>query len=132
MIRWFITGVCSGILFGMLDGFIHANPYARKLYEIYRPIARESVNVPAGIAIDLFYGLALAAMFLLLRGALPGNALVKGALFGSILWFLRVAMAAAGQWMMFQVPTALVLYTLATGLVEMLVLGLVYGLTLNR
>ncbi len=40
-------------------------------------------------------------------------------------------MYAASQWVMFRVPGAALLYTLATGLGEMLVLGVLCGLTLR-
>jgi hypothetical protein len=40
-------------------------------------------------------------------------------------------MMAATQWMMFSIPAGAVLYTLGSGLVEMAVLGLLYGLTLK-
>ena len=51
--------------------------------------------------------------------------------FALIAWFLRVVMAAASQWMMFDVPVKTLLYTLLTGLGEMLVLGILFGLALR-
>jgi hypothetical protein len=66
MLRYLIVSIGSGILFGVLDGVIHANPLARRLFAAYEPIARTSINVPAGVIIDLGYGFALAGMFLLL------------------------------------------------------------------
>ena len=71
--RYVVISVASGILFGLMDGLIHGNPLAQRLFEVYKPIAKTSVNVPA-------------------------RALV---------------------------------YSLVTGLGEMLVLGLLYGLTLG-
>jgi len=44
----------------------------------------------------------------------------------------RVVMYVASQWMMFNVPIRALLYTLITGLCEMLILGILYGLTLKR
>ena len=46
--------------------------------------------------------------------------------------FFRVAMGAASQAVMFQVPAAALVYTLLTGLAEMIVLGLLYGALLKR
>jgi hypothetical protein len=46
-------------------------------------------------------------------------------------WFFRVVMSAASQWVMFSVPVKTLLYSLVTGLVEMLILGVLYGLTLK-
>ena len=79
MIRYFIVSIINGIVFGILDGLINANPYARKLFEIYKPIAKTSINAPAGIIIDILYGLVMGFIFLILYSALPGNTgLIKG------------------------------------------------------
>jgi hypothetical protein len=132
MIRYLIVSFASGILFGVLDGLINANPLANKLFEIYKPIARTTINPTAGIAIDLAYGFIMAAVFLLLYQSLPGEmGLVKGVSFALIAWFFRVVMSAASQWMMFKVPVNTLLYSLLTGLGEMLILGILYGLTLR-
>jgi len=132
MIGYIVVSVVSGILFGILDGLTNANPIAIKLLEAYKPIAKTSVNFVAGIIIDLAYGFILAALFLLVYPSLPGQVgLVKGVSFGLIVWFLRVVMSVASQWMMFQVPFKTLLYTLLAGLGEMLILGILYGLFLQ-
>jgi hypothetical protein len=132
MIRYIIVSVVSGVLFGILDGVINANPLAQRLYEVYKPIARTSINPLAGIVIDLVYGFVMAGVFLLLYASLPGGTgLVKGVSFALLAWFFRVAMYAASQWVMFNVPIEALLYSLVTGLGEMLVLGVLYGLTLK-
>ena len=132
MIRYVIVSVVSGILFGVLDGAINANPFAQKLYAVYKPIARTSVNPLAGIVIDLVYGFVMAGVFLLLYNSLPGEiGLVKGVSFATLAWFFRVVMYTASQWVMFNVPVETLLYSLVTGLGEMLVLGVLYGLTLK-
>lgn len=96
MLNYIIVSIVSGILFGMMDGFIHANPIATKLLEVYKPITKTSVNFVAGISIDLAYGFILAALFLLIYPGLPGEAgLVKGASFALMTWFLRVIMNLA-------------------------------------
>ncbi len=132
MIPYVLVGLGSGILFGVLDGLINANPLAANLYEVYKPLARTNLNLSAGIVIDLLYGFVLAGLFLLLYQSLPGaTGLLKGISFAVLVWFLRVVMYAASQWVMFNIPTGTVLYTLIAGLGEMLVLGIVYGLTLK-
>ena len=132
MIGYIIVSVVSGILFGILDGVINANPLAQRLYEIYKPIARTSINPLAGIVIDLVYGFVMAGVFLLLYKSLPGETgLIKGVSFAFLAWFFRVVMYTASQWVMFQVPARTLLYTLVTGLAEMLILGVLYGLTLR-
>ncbi len=132
MMRYIIVSIASGILFGVLDGVINANPLAQRLYAVYKPIAKTSLNLPAGIAIDLVYGFILAGLFLLLYKSLPGEiGLVKGLSFALLVWFFRVVMGVASQWMMYNVSVAALLYTLLAGLGEMLILGALYGLTLK-
>jgi hypothetical protein len=132
MIGYIIVSIVSGILFGILDGVINANPLAQRLYEVYRPIARTSINPLAGIMIDLVYGFIIAGVFLLLYKSLPGETgLVKGVSFAFLVWFFRVVMYAASQWVMFNVPVEALLYSLVTGLGEMLILGVLYGLTVK-
>jgi hypothetical protein len=132
MIRYCIASTVSGILFGILDGVINANPLAQRLFEVYKPIARPSINVTAGMAVDLAYGFIMAAVFLVIYKGLPGTTwLAKGVSFALLAWFFRVVMSVASAWIMFKVPPEALLYSLATGLVEMLVLGLLYGLTLR-
>ena len=132
MIGYILVSVVSGILFGILDGVINANPLAQRLYAVYKPIARTSINPLAGIVIDLVYGFIMAGVFLLLYKSLPGETgLVKGVSFALLVWFFRVVMSTAAQWVMFNVPLEALLYTLVTGLGEMLILGMLYGLTLK-
>ena len=132
MTNYILVSVISGILFGLLDGLINANPIAVKLYEVYRPIAKTSLSFVAGILIDLAYGFILAGLFLLLYPSLPGETgLAKGVSYGLLVWFLRVVMSVASQWMMYKVPSKTLLYTLLAGLGEILILGILYGLTLQ-
>jgi len=132
MIRYVIVSTGSGILFGIMDALINANPFAQRLYEVYKPIAKTSINVPAGVVIDLVYGFVMAGIFLLLYKSLPGEAgLVKGISFALLAWFFRVVMSVASSWMMFNIPIGALLYTLVTGLGKMLILGILYGLTLR-
>ena len=132
MIGYIIVSIVSGILFGILDGVINANPLAQRLYQVYKPISRASINPLAGIVIDLIYGFIMAGVFLLLYKSLPGETgLVKGVSFAFLIWFFRVVMYTASQWVMFNVPLEALLYSLVTGLGEMLILGALYGLTLK-
>lgn len=133
MTGYIIVSIAGGILFGVMDGIINANPLAQRLYSVYEPIAKKTINVPAGIIIDLFYGFVMAGIFLLIYDSLPGESgVIRGLSFGAIMWFFRVFMQVASQWMMFNVPVKALFYTLISGLTEMLVLGLLYGLTLKH
>jgi hypothetical protein len=132
MTRYIIVSVISGILFGIMDALINANPLARRLLKVYRPIAKTNINPAAGFIIDLVYGFVMAGAFLVLYDSLPGEVgLVKGISFAGIVWFFRVVMNTASQWMMFTVSIKSLAYTMLTGLGEMLVLGMLYGLVLK-
>ena len=132
MISYIIVSLVSGILFGVMDALINANPLARKLLEVYKPITKTTLNLPAGIVIDLVYGFAMGTIFLILYESLPGDSgLIKGTIFALFAWFFRVVMSVASNWMMFKIPGRTLLYTLVTGLGEMLVLGILYGLFLK-
>ena len=132
MISYIIVSAISGILFGILDGLINANPISNKLYEVYKPISKTSINIVVGMIIDFAYGFILAALFLLVYPSMPGEVgLVKGVSFGLMVWFFRVVMSVASQWMMFKVPLKALVYTLLAGLGEMLILGILYGLALQ-
>ena len=52
-------------LFGIMDGLLNANPWAMRLFDVYKPIAKSSIDVSAGTFIDLMYGFVLAGVFLL-------------------------------------------------------------------
>lgn len=133
MTGYVIVAVASGVLFGILDVVINANPLAARLYQAYKPITRKSLNPVAGMAIDIAFGFVMAGVFLLLYGSLPGGSgLLKGLSFALVAWFFRVVMSAASHWMLFQVPARTLLYSPASGLAETLILGVLYGLTLSR
>lgn len=132
MAAYIIVSIVSGILFGLLDGLINTNPAAIRLFEVYKPISRAAINVPAGVIIDLAYGFVLAGLFLLLYPVLPGGTgLMKGISFAIIVWFLRVVMGVLSQWMMYTVPVEALFYSLLAGLGEMMILGIIYGLFLH-
>ena len=113
MTTYIVVSIAGGFLFGILDGLINANPVAQRLNAVYKPIARESLNVIAGIVIDLAYGFILAAVFLTLYHSLPGGTgLEKGLSFALLVWFFRVVMSVASTWVMFIVPARTLMYTL--------------------
>jgi uncharacterized membrane protein YvlD (DUF360 family) len=133
MIRFIITAILTGLLFGILDGLINGNPYATKLMECYKPIAKQSINIPAGLIIELVYGFVISGLFLLLFPVLPTEfGLIKGIIFGVGMWFFRVLMNVISSWMMFNIPGKTLVYLLLTGLIEMILLGILNGLMLKR
>ena len=132
MVGYIVISLVSGILFGIMDGLINANTLARRLFEVYQPIACTSLNVVAGILIDIVYGFILAAIFLVLYQSLPGQSgILKGLSFAVLVWFFRVVMQAASTWMMYRVPGTTIGYSLIAGLIEMMILGVLFGVTLK-
>lgn len=132
MIEYIVVSIVGGLLLCVMDALINANPLAQRLYEVHKPIARRTLNVPVGVVIDLVYGFVIAGLFLLLHTSLPGEAgLVKGVAFAFLMWFFRVVMSVASEHMTFDVPNSVLTYKLLAGLAEMLALGILYGLTLE-
>lgn len=133
MTKFIITAVLTGLLFGLMDGLINSNPYAVKLMECYKPIAKQSINVPVGIGIDLLYGFIISSIFILIKPNLPSEiGIIKGLSYGLGIWFFRVVMGAISSWMMFNIPIQTLIYVLLTGLLEMIVLGILNGLMLKE
>lgn len=131
MRRQILVGLVAGVAFLVLDGILNANPLAQRLYAAYQPIARQSVNAVAGSLIDLAFGMILAGFFSALRTSLPGRSRVtKGLSFGLMVWFLRVCMRVAGEWVVTVVPVEVHAYTLGAGLVQMLIVASLIALLL--
>ena len=130
-IRILLVGIGAGVVFAILDGLLNANPFAQRVYAAFRPIARQSVNAPLGLAFDIVSGIVMAMLFAALLPALPGGPITKGLAFGVMVWFFRVAMGVAAQAVMFKVPGSTLAYTLFTGLLEMSILGSLYGIAIR-
>lgn len=132
MTKFIIAAILTGLIFGILDGLINGNPFAKKLMECYKPIAKQSINIPAGIIIDLVYGFAISGLFLFLFPFLASDSgIIKGVVFGTGIWFFRVMMNVISSWMMFNIPYKTLIYILIAGLMEMILLGILNGLILN-
>ena len=132
MARFVIALILTGLLFGTMDGLINGNPYAAKLMECFKPIAKKSINVPAGLVIDLIYGFIISGIFIIVMPALPTEiGIVKGVVYGIGIWFFRVVMGVISNWMMFSIPGKTLIYMLLTGLIEMVILGIINGLILK-
>jgi hypothetical protein len=48
------------------------------------------------------------------------------------MWFFRVLMGVISNWMMFDIPARTLVYLLLTGLVEMIILGIMNGLIIKK
>jgi hypothetical protein len=131
MLRVVVVGLGAGVAFLVSDAVLNANPLAQRLYAAYGPIARSNINALAGSLIDLAYGIILAALFVILWPSLPGEtSLMKGLSFGLMVWFLRVVMRVASDWVTTTVPTETHAYTLVGGLVQILLVTALIALLL--
>ena len=129
--RLAIVGLAAGLLFALMDGLINANPMAHRLYAMFRPSSRESVNAPLGLMFDLISGIVMAFVFVALAPAFRGGYIKQGISFGLLAWFFRTAMSSASQVVMYRLPASTLLYELFTGMAEMIALGLLYGVLLK-
>jgi hypothetical protein len=133
MIRFIIAAILTGLLFGIMDGVINGNPFALRLMECYKPIAKQEINVLIGLLIDLFYGFAISGIFIVIIPALPTDiGIIRGLTYGIGIWFFRVLMGVISNWMMFNVPGKTLVYILLTGLIEMIILGIINGLIIKQ
>jgi hypothetical protein len=133
MLKFIITAVLTGLLFGIMDGLINGNPYAVKLMECYKPIAKQQIDIPVGLLIDLLYGFVISAIFIIIMPVLPSESgIIKGITFGLGMWFFRVFMGVVSNWMTFTIPSKTLWYILLTGLIEMILLGILNGLILKK
>lgn len=133
MLRFIIAAFLTGLLFMIMDGLINGNPYAVKLMECYKPIAKQSINIPIGLLIDLFYGFIISGIFLIIMPVLPTESgIIKGLTYGFGMWFFRVLMGVVSNWMMFTIPVKTLIYILLTGLIEMIILGILNGLLFKK
>ena len=132
-LRYALASVVTGLSFGLLDGLINGNPLAEEFMEPFKPIAKSTLNVPMGVIIDLFYGFIICGVLWSIKSALPGKSIItKGLTYGLGIWFFRTVMSVMSYWVMFEIPANTLLYILATGLVEMSLLGILVGVTLNN
>ena len=133
MLRVVVVGLAAGVALLITDAFLNANPLAQRLYAAYGPIARSGVNALAGSLLDLAYGLILAFLFVTLWPSLPGETgLVKGLSFGLMVWFLRVVMRVASEWVTTTVPPSAHVYTLVSGLIQILLVAVLIAVLLPR
>ena len=128
MVNFLIVSVVSGVAFVVLDGLVNANPLAIKWLKVYHPLARDKINLAAGIVIDLAYGFILVGLFIILYTSLPGaTGMAKGLAYGGMVWVFRGLMYGLSQWMMLRLPLRTLLYLLVSALIELLLLGLLIG-----
>jgi hypothetical protein len=78
-----------------------------------------------GVVFEVINGYMLALVYALIHSALPGQGWVKGLSYGLIVWGLRVVMWAFSTYMMTDMSPISIGISVVTGLVEVLILGVV-------
>lgn len=131
MVRFIIISIISGVLLMILDSIVNVNPYAQKVYAVFKPILKTTINLPLNLLLYLVNGFALAGFFLFLYKILPGAGIVKGVSFAVIIWYFRSFTAVLFQFITIPLPARAIVYAMITGLLEILVIGILYALTLK-
>jgi hypothetical protein len=129
--RLIITGLVAAVLFLVLDmAFGMAGGWlATRLFGLpsTQPEGIES-KMKYGLLFELINGFLLALIFALIHPCLPGRGWIKGISYGLIVWALRVVMWAFSTFMMTDMAPATIGISVGTGLIEVLILGVVIAL----
>ena len=126
--RLIVAGIAASVLFLVLDmmlgavgGLIVANVFR---VPFQQPPGIEA-KIRFGLLFELINGFMLALIYAVIYRCLPGRSWQKGISYGLIVWGLRVVMWAFSTFMMTDMPPALIAITVVTGLIEVLILGVV-------
>jgi hypothetical protein len=126
--RLIVTGLVAAVLFLVLDmalGIV-GGWLGTRLFGL--PSARPAAigaKVKLGIVFELINGFLLALIYAVIHTALPGRGWSKGLSYGLIVWALRVVMWAFSTYMMTDLPPTAIGISVGTGLIEVLILGVV-------
>ena len=126
--RLIVAGIVTSVLFLVLDmvlgtagGFIGAEVFS---VPVEQPPGFEA-KVKFGLIFELMNGFMLAVIYAVIHPSLPGRGWKKGISYGLIVWGLRVVMGAFSTYMMTDMSPILIAITVVTGLIEVLILGIV-------
>jgi hypothetical protein len=129
--RLLVTGLVAAVLFlvldmalGMVGGWL-----GRRLFRLpsAQPAGIEG-KIKLGLLFELVNGFLLALIYAVIHTGLPGQGWIKGLSYGLIVWALRVVMWAFSTYMMTDLAPATIGITVGTGLIEVLILGVVIAL----
>jgi hypothetical protein len=126
--RLVVAGIVASVLFLVLDavlgtvgGFIGAEAFDLPFEQ---PPGIEA-KMKFGLIFELINGFMLAATYAVIHPSLPGLGWKKGISYGLIVWGLRVVMWAFSTYMMTDMAPVLIVINVVTGLIEVLILGIV-------
>jgi len=126
--RLVVAGIVASVLFLVLDaalgtagGFIGAEVFG---LPVEQPPGFEA-KMKFGLIFELINGFMLAVIYAVIHPSLPGRGWKKGISYGVLVWGLRVVMGAFSTYMMTDMSPILIAITVVTGLIEVLILGIV-------
>jgi len=126
--RLVVAGIAASVLFLVLDmvlgtagGFIGAEVFG---VPVEQPPGFEA-KIKFGLIFELINGFMLAVIYAVIHPNLPGQGWKKGISYGFLVWGLRVVMGAFSTYMMTDMSPILIAITVVTGLIEVLILGIV-------
>jgi hypothetical protein len=126
--RLLAAGIAASVLFLVLDaalgtagGFIGAEAFDLPFEQ---PPGIEA-KMKFGLIFELINGFMLAVIYAVIHPSLPGRGWKKGISYGLLVWGLRVVMGAFSNYMMTDMSPTLIAITVVTGLIEVLILGIV-------
>jgi hypothetical protein len=126
--RLVVAGIVASVLFLVLDaalgtagGFIGAQVFG---VPVEQPSGFEA-KMKFGLIFELINGFMLAVIYAVIHPSLPGRGWKKGISYGLLVWGLRVVMGAFSTYMMTDMPPILIAINVVTGLIEVLILGIV-------
>jgi hypothetical protein len=126
--RLIVAGIAASVLFlvldavlGMAGGFIGAQVFGLPFEQ---PPGIEA-KMKFGLIFELINGFMLAVIYAVIHPSLPGRGWKKGISYGLIVWGLRVVMWAFSTYMMTDMAPVSIVINVVTGLIEVLILGIV-------
>jgi hypothetical protein len=126
--RLLVAGIVASVLFLILDMLLGAAGGAIVAQFFGVPFDQPpgiEAKIKFGLVFELINGFMLALVYALIHPSLPGQGWKKGISYGLIVWGLRVVMWAFSTFMMTDMPPALIAITVITGLIGVLILGIV-------
>jgi hypothetical protein len=128
--RLVVTGIVAAILFLVLDMVLGAGGgLITQAFDasIAQPPGIEA-KIKFGLIFEVVNGFMLALIYAIIQPSLPGRGWQKGLSYGLLVWGLRVVMWAFSTYMMTDMSPILIVITVITGLIEVLILGIVIAI----
>jgi hypothetical protein len=129
MKRLLVAGIVASVLFLVLDGLlgITGGLIGQQVFGVTAGQPPQA-KMMIGLIFELINGFMLALIYAVIHRGLPGQGWQKGISYGLIVWGLRVVMWAFSTYMLTDMSPVLIIITVVTGLIEVLILGVVIAL----